>query len=146
MSALDPCKPIDEPIDGPVLPFKYRNSWEIMLFIDISHRSMEQPIGDICNKLCNKLEQHRKGKQDALGEIAPGRTRLALTFHLSELPPPRDFPKMPSPDPLNPTNASSIPGGPQTNTFVSLPLPSFITSRNNSSVTRPFLSPESSSP
>ncbi|KAH8435194.1 uncharacterized protein LDX57_012823 [Aspergillus melleus] len=91
MSVLDPYKPIDEPINGPVLPFKYRNSWEVMLFIDISLRSMEQPIGNICNKLCNKLEQHREGKPDALGEIVPGRTRLALTFHLSELPPPRQY-------------------------------------------------------
>ncbi|KAI9039850.1 uncharacterized protein KD926_009069 [Aspergillus affinis] len=93
MSDLDPYKPIDAPIDGPPLPFIYRNSWEVMLIIDISDWSMEETIGTICMKLCDKLETHRRLEQgkDALGEIYNGRTRLALTFHLSELPAPRQY-------------------------------------------------------
>ncbi|PLB50039.1 hypothetical protein P170DRAFT_424466 [Aspergillus steynii IBT 23096] len=91
MTLLDPCKPIDQPIDGPALPFKYRNSWEVILFFDMDLNTRHHCLGAVCDSLTRQLEHTYRVYGDALGEVPPGYTRLAVTYHLSDLPPPRQY-------------------------------------------------------
>lgn len=93
MSATDPDRPLDRPIHGKPLPFMYRNNWEVMLFFDVDSSLLRKSSRNVCHYLLMQVQNHRHGilGPDPLSDVPEGCHRLAIQFHMMDLPFPREY-------------------------------------------------------